>query len=395
MTSEWNNWSGSVRFRPSRVERPRNEDELCAAIRRAAEEGRQVRAVGALHSSSSIIRTNDVLVSLERLAGVVATDRESYKATVLPGTKIGDAGQALREAGLAMHTVGDIDSQTIAGAVSTGTHGTGRRFGNLATMCVGGRLVLADGSVRAFHVEDDPVFVRAVRSSLGTLGDFSELQLQLIPAPRLRRREWCCHIDDCMANLDELIEHNRNFDFYWYPRRDDVKLRTVNDDGSPDEQLPFATLLEEQVGWLDEVIAQDRQLKFEETEYAVPIEAGPACFMELRERIKARHRRIVGWRLLYRTVAADDAHLSTAHGRDTAMISAHHNAGLPFDEYFRDLEPIMRAHGGRPHWAKKHYLAAADLRPLYPQWDRFAAVRRELDPAGVFLSEAMRRLLEE
>jgi FAD/FMN-containing dehydrogenase len=394
LEQEWANWSGSVRFRPAVVERPRDEGELCGAVRRASDAGRHVRAVGALHSSSSIIRADEVLVSMERLTGVVATDRDACQATVRPGTKIGEAGRALREAGLAMHTVGDIDSQTIAGAVSTGTHGTGRRFGNLATMCIGGRIVLADGLVREFDERYDAEFVRAVRSSLGALGIFSELRLQLVPAPRLRRREWCCHIDDCLANLDELIEGNRNFDFYWYPRRDEAKLRTVNDEDSPDERLPFAMLLEEQIGWLDEVIAQDRHLKFEETEYAVPIEAGPACFLELRERIKARHRRVVGWRVLYRTVAADDAYLSTAHGRDTAMISVHHNAGLPYEEYFRDVEPIMRAHGGRPHWAKKHFLGAADLQPLYPDWDRFAATRRQLDPTGVFLTEPMRRVLE-
>jgi FAD/FMN-containing dehydrogenase len=395
MEPEWTNWSGSVRFRPARVERPRDEEELSAAVRRAADEGRRVRAVGALHSSSSIIHVDDVLVSLDRLTGVIATDPDTREATVRPGTKIGEAGRALREAGLAMHTVGDIDSQTVAGAVCTGTHGTGRRFGNLATMCIGGRIVLADGSVREFHEQKDPEFVRAVRSSLGVLGIFSKLRLQLIPAPRLRRREWCCPIDDCLANLNELIETNRNFDFYWYPRRDDVKLRTVNDEDSPDEQLPYAMLLEEQRGWLDEVIAQDRHLKFEETEYALPIEAGPACFLELRERIKSRHRQVVGWRVLYRTVAADDACLSTAHSHDMAMISAHHNAGLPYEEYFGDIEPIMRAHGGRPHWAKKHTMAAAELRPLYPKWEQFAALRRRVDAAGVFMTEPMRRLLGE
>jgi FAD/FMN-containing dehydrogenase len=172
-----------------------------------------------------------------------------------------------------------------------------------------------------------------------------------------------------------------------------VKLRTVNEADAPTKPMPFAQLLEEQVGWLDEVIAQDRQLKFEEIEYALPLETGPACFLELRDRIKSRHRREVGWRVLYRTVAGDDAYLSTAHGRDTAMISAHHNAGLPYEEYFADIEPIFRAYGGRPHWAKKHTLTAEELRPLYPEWDRFAKIRRELDPTGIFLSDPMRKLL--
>lgn len=355
-----------------------------------------MRATAARHSSAeSLLCADDqTLISLERLAGVVDGDPAAHEATVRPGTLIGDAGVALRrDYGLSLHTVGDIDEQSVAGAISTGTHGTGRRLANLATLCVGGRLVLADGTVRAFDDRSDPDLVRAVRCSLGALGILSEVRLRLIPAPRLRRREWCAHIDDCLANLDELIEANRNFDFYWYPRRDDVKLRTVNEAATPPEQIPFARVLDERVGFLDEVIAEKRHLKFEEIEYAVPFEAGPACFRAIRERVRAKHRRLVAWRVLYRTVAADDALLSTAHGHDVVMISAHHNAGLPYEAYFTDLEPILRAHGGRPHWAKKHTLGAAELAPLYPRWDAFAAMRRTLDPNGLFMTERMRRLL--
>jgi FAD/FMN-containing dehydrogenase len=393
MELEWVNWSGSIRFRPERAELPRSEEELCEVVATAARQGRKVRAVGALHSSSPIIWSDDVVVSLERLRGVTAADRSTRQATVLSGTRIGEAGPILREAGLALHTVGDIDWQTLAGAISTGTHGTGRRLQNLATVCVGGRLVLADGSVREFDQTREPELVQAVRTSLGVLGIFSEVRLGLMPATRLRRREWCCHVDECLTRLDELIEAHRSFDFYWYPRRDEVKLRTVNFAESPEEKLPFATLLEEQIGWLDEVVAQERRLKFEEIEYALPIEAGPPCFREVRERIKARHRRLVAWRVLYRTVAADDALLSPSHRQDTVMISAHHNAGLPHEEYFADIEQVLRAYGGRPHWAKKHTLTAAELRPLYPQWDRFQQIRRELDPAGVFLTAPMQQLL--
>jgi FAD/FMN-containing dehydrogenase len=394
MQREWVNWSGSMKFRPGRVERPKSERQLVRAIQRAAREGRCVRPVGALHSSSPIIQADDVLVSLEHLRGLVAADKGTGEATLLPGTLIREAGQALRKAGLAMPIVGDIDLQSIAGAVATGTHGSGRHFQNLATMLIGGRLVTATGDVIAFSEERDPQLVRGLRCSLGGLGVLSELRLRLLPAYRLHRREWCCHVDDCLAHLDELINGNRNFDFYWYPRTDEVKLRTLNSPGEGPAELPFARLLNAEEGWADKVIAQRRDLKFDETEYALPAEAGPACFRELRERIKDRHRGRVGWRVLYRIVAGDDAYLSTAHGRETVTISAHHNACLPFDEYFTDIEPIFLAHGGRPHWGKKHNLTVARLRPLYPKWDDYQAIRRQLDPEGVFQSPPLRALLD-
>lgn len=395
MQREWVNWSGSVRFQPSRVEKPKDEAQLMEAIRRAAAEGCCVRPVGALHSSSSIIQADDVLVSLENLKGLVTSNRQACEATVLPGTLIREAGKALRNVGLAMHIVGDIDTQSLAGAIATGTHGSGRHFKNLATMLIGGRLVTASGEVIAFSEENDPQLVRALRCSLGGLGILSELRLRLLPAYRLHRREWCCHVDDCLANLDELIDGSRNFDFYWYPRSDEVKLRTLDAPGEGPEKLPYARLLSEQEGWADEVIAQRRDLKFDETEFAMPAEAGPTCFRELRERIKEHHRLRVGWRVLYRMVAADDAYLSTAHGRQTVTISAHHNAGLPFDEYFTDIAAICLAHGGRPHWGKKHNLKAAQLRSLYPMWDDYQALRRRLDGKGMFLSPQLRALLED
>jgi FAD/FMN-containing dehydrogenase len=395
MPTEWSNWSGSVRFRPGRVVNPKSEAELVKAIRQAASEGRSVRPVGALHSSSQIILADDCLVSLEGMQGLISADREAGEATLLPGTIIKDAGRALRAAGLAMHVVGDIDAQTVAGAIATGTHGSGRNLGNLATMLIGGRLVTASGDVLPFSIERDPELVRALRCSLGALGILSELRLRLLPAYRLHRREWCCQVDDCLAHLPELITGSRNFDFYWYPRRDEAKLRFHDPPGEGLHALPYAKLLSEQEGWADDIIAKERELKFDETEYALPAEAGPACFQELRHRIKERHRQRVGWRLLYRTVAADDACLSTAHARQTVTISVHHNAVLPHDEYFNDIQPIFQAHGGRPHWGKKHSLTAAQLRPLYPQWDEFQATRQRLDPTGLFLSGPLRKLLIE
>lgn len=394
MRREWQNWSGSVRFTPSLVKHPASESEVAALVLEAREQKRTVRVVGACHSSSRIIEANDILLSLDRMTGVESTDAATCEAVVRPGTILEDASLLLRKAGLAMPNLGDVKVQTVAGAIGTGTHGSGRKLQNLAATLVGGRLVTGDGVVREFLAERDVDLGLAARVSLGAIGILTALRLRLEPVYRLRRREWCASIDDCLAHLDELVEQNRNFDFYWYPRRDDVKLRMLNPPEEPSRDWPFAQLLDDYEGWSDEVLSKRRDLRFEEMEYAVPAEAGSDCFREVRKRILERHRQYVGWRTLYRTTAADDAFLSNAHGRATVSISLHQNASLPYWPFFHDLEPIFRAYGGRPHWAKKHTLQSADLRVLYPQWERFQEVRRQTDPAGVFLSEPLRDLLE-
>lgn len=390
MPSEWSNWSGSLRFTPGSLEKPADEAQLAELVRRAASERRVVRVVGAGHSSSSLVETGDVLVSLERFQGLVSHDTD--EATIRSGMTVHDAGKAFREVGLAMPNTGDVDVQTMAGAIGTGTHGTGKQLQNLASMLIGVRMVNGQGEIAEYSIEQQPDFFRALRVSLGALGIFTQIRLRLVPAFQLHRAEWCTHIDDCLNHLDQLIEENRNFDFYWYPRSDEAKLRTLNPPGeSP--AIPFATLQKEYTGWSNEVLPRHRDLKFEEMEYALPVEAGPACFQEVRARVKAKWRKIVGWRVLYRTVAPDDAFLSPYYERDSVTISIHHNAGMPFWEYFADIEPIFRAYGGRPHWGKKHTLKAHHLRPLYPMWDRFLELRHCFDPQGVFLNGYLRELL--
>lgn len=395
MTQEWSNWSGSLRFKPGAIERPRDADELAGLVRRAAGSGKCVRVAGAGHSSTPLVETEGVLVSLERMTGLVSCDPEKKTATVRAGTMLREAGALFHEHGLSMTNLGDVDMQCLAGAISTGTHGTGKSLNVLTSHLVGGRMVTGTGEEIAFDAERDPDFLKAARVSLGALGIFTELRLQLLPAYELERREWCTHIDRCMAHLDELIGGNRNFDFYWYPRCDLAKLRTLNPPGEGTQDIPYATLEKSGRGFSHEILPRERKLRFDEMEYFFEREAAPECFREVRRRVKARWRRDIAWRVLYRTVAADDFWLSAATGRDSATLSLHHNAGLPFEDYFRDIEPIFLDYGGRPHWAKKHNLRAAGLRPMYGRWDEFMALRRRMDPRGVFLNPYLRELFGE
>jgi FAD/FMN-containing dehydrogenase len=230
---------------------------------------------------------------------------------------------------------------------------------------------------------------------MGTLGVLSTITLKLVPAFDVERREYATSTDAALANLDALSVGNRSFDFYWYPRRDDVKLRLVNPVGGGTDPLPYARELERRQGYGHQVIPTHSGIphRFEECEYALPAEAGPACFREIRTRVMQRWRHVVGWRVLYRTVASDDADLSPAHGRETVTISLHQNHGLPWRAFFADIEPIFMAYEGRPHWGKKHGQRAESLAARYPRWEGFLRVRERLDPQGTFLTPYLARLL--
>jgi FAD/FMN-containing dehydrogenase len=392
---EWSNWSGSLRFAPRSLEQPASEPQLQNLVRAAARDGRRVRVVGSGHSSWPLVRTTDLLISTAGLKGLLAADRKSLQATLYGGTCLHEAGIELHAQGLALENLGDVDTQSLAGALATGTHGSGRRLRNLSANLIGGRLLLATGEQRQVSAESDPELLRALRVSFGALGILSTVRLQLVESGRLKRREYCTELEDCLTHLDELAADHRNFDFYWYPRRDDVKIRTLNPEGADAVALPYARLIQEEVGFNHQVIARTRHLKFEEMEYFLPLAAGVDCFREVRKRILERHRKDVAWRVLYRFVAGDDAMLSPTAGEDSVTISIHHNAGLPCAHFFADIEPLFRAYGGRPHWGKRHSLAAEQLAPLYPAWEQFAALRRQLDPQGLFFSDDLRRLLGE
>jgi FAD/FMN-containing dehydrogenase len=386
MGEQWRNWSGSLSFTPAHRATPADEAELATLIGRAAEERGRLRVVGSGHSSSPLVRTGGTLVSMEKFTGLLAHDRSAGRATLGAGTTLKEASRALLEIGLAFPNLGDVDYQTVAGIVGTGTHGTGAQLKIISDSLQGVRLLTGQGEALEISDEQDTEFLRAARVSLGALGIFTALTFKLSEAARLRRREWCTHLDDCLHHLEELIDGHRHFDFYWYPRSDLVKLRTVDEAEREPVDIPYARLVEEQLGYIGEILPQERSIRFDEMEYWLPAAAGPACFREVRRLTREKHRQTVGWRTLYRTVAGDDALLSPSGGQAAVTISLHQNNVLPFDDYFQSLEPVFRAYGGRPHWGKKSYLPAERIGSLYPQQERFEKLRRRIDPDGVFLN---------
>jgi FAD/FMN-containing dehydrogenase len=392
MSELWSNWSGSLKFRPGEFAEPVDEDELSAIAGRALEEKRKIRAVGAGHSSSPLVVSYGLVISLKQFKTVEKSDNENSTAWIGTGLTVKEGGSKLLDQGLSFHNTGDVDIQCVSGAISTGTHGTGIKLKNLSSMLIGCTMLCSDGQIREFTEEKDgKEFFDALRVSLGTFGIMLKMKLKLLPAFKLERKEWCTHTDNCLENLDQLIEENRNFDFYWYPRSDLVKLRILNEPGKGSQELSYAQLAEEKSGWAIDVLPKERDLKFDEMEYALPVEAGPDCFLAVRKLIKEKFRKTVAWRVLYRTIDADDFLISPCFGRKTVTISLHQNAGFPFMEFFRTIEPVFRDFGGRPHWGKKHTLQSNEISVLYPRWNDFLAVRKKMDPDGLFLNEHLEK----
>jgi FAD/FMN-containing dehydrogenase len=387
----WTNWAGNVACEPSLRVDAASEADVVAALRQADARSLRVRVAGSGHSFSPLVATDGLLLSLDGLAGVVRHEPEQRRVWVRAGTKLSALGRALHALGLAQENLGDVDVQALGGALATGTHGTGRALPNLSARVSGLRLLLADGSLRVLRAEKEPETLAAARVSLGALGVVTAARLDCVPAHRLHERVVRMPIDTCLATLDERCAAHRHYEFFWYPARDLGEAKSLD----PTELEPeaIAGRKYERIGWSHEVLPSVRELRFLEMEYALPAEAGPAAFRAVRERMRSRHPD-VAWPVEYRSVRADDAWLSPAHARETVALSVHQGAELPWEAFFADLEPVLREHGGRPHWGKRHGLRAAELAALYPRFGDFRRLRAELDPQGRFLNEHLRALLD-
>jgi FAD/FMN-containing dehydrogenase len=377
----WSNWAGNVRCAPRLRVDAASEAEVVAALREAERAGLPLRVAGSGHSFSPLVATDGVLLGLDGLAGIARHEPERQRVWVRAGTKLSALGRELFALGLALENLGDVDVQALGGALATGTHGTGATLPNLSARVSGVRLLLADGSLRVLRAEEEPERLAAARVSLGALGVVTAARIDCVPAYRLHERVERTPIEACLASLDERVATHRHFEFFWYPGRDLAETKAIDVTDEPPEAV--AGQRYERIGWSHEILPSQRTLRFVEMEYALTAAAGPACFRAVRERMRSHHA-AVAWPVEYRRVRADDAWLSPAHGRDAVTLSLHQGAELPWQEFFADLEPILLAHGGRPHWGKRHGLAASALAPLYPRFEAFRRLAGELDPQGRF-----------
>ncbi|MGW1077470.1 D-arabinono-1,4-lactone oxidase [Streptomyces sp. NPDC002537] len=426
----WRNWAGNVTARPVRTVAPASAPEVAEAVARAAAEGLPVKAAGTGHSFTAAAATDGLLIRPERLTGLRSADLTAGTVTVAAGTTIRQLNQALSARGLSLANMGDIMEQTVSGAVSTGTHGTGRDSASLAAQIRGLELVTADGSVLTCSARENPEIFAAARLGLGALGVITAITFAVEPEFLLWAREEPMPFDRVTSEFDQLVAENEHFEFYWFPHTSGCATKRNN--RSPGPAAPLG-----RVGaWVeDELIANGlfqavcsvgrtvpaavpgiarvasralsarsytdvaykvftspRRVRFLEMEYALPREAAVAALRELRAMVERSGFRI-SFPVEVRTAPADDIPLSTAYGRDTAYIAVHMYRGTPYRAFFTAAERIMTSHGGRPHWGKLHGRDAEYLASVYPRFAEFTALRDRLDPGRVFGNTYLRRVL--
>ena len=430
--ASWSNWAGNQSGSPQAVETPRDVEEVSLLVKRAATNGQRVKPVGSGHSFTATALTDGIALRLDHISGLREVDRASRRVTVRAGTPLHELNRLLAANGLAMANLGDIDRQTIAGATSTATHGTGERLGGLATQIVGLELVVGDGSVVTCSADEHPELFAAARVGIGALGIVTAVTLQCEEAFTLVADERPMPVDEVMQRFDEFATDNEHFEFYWFPHTDRALVKRNNRLRDGEQVRPLSKWR----GWIEDeamanaafglicrlgkarpsmvpnlnrrtasmlsarrfaapsydVFVSPRRVRFVEMEYAVPRENAQAAFAAIREVIE-RENLLVSFPIESRVVAPDDITLSTASGRETAYFAIHMFRGEPFEKYFSAVEARMKELDGRPHWGKMHWRTAQDLRPVYPRFDEFLAQREAVDPGRVFTNNYLQQVL--
>jgi FAD/FMN-containing dehydrogenase len=399
----WTNWVGNQSFTPGHAASPRDEQEVAALVRDAIELGAGVRVAGAGHSFTPVVATDGLLLDLSALNGVVATDRRRKRATALAGTPIHGFYESLWAQGLALKNQGDIDTQQIAGAVATATHGSGIRNTCFSGVVRGVRLVTGTGEVREI-TEREPELLRAAQVSVGMLGVMTQLELEVTEGYRLTEQIDLWPWQEVLERWDELVHGHRHFGFFWLPTEESAALynlssseQTMADkcyvkiydeaaEDQPDEETPG-----QRTDRCYRIYPMVYDPNFHELEYFVPLERGPDALAAMRELMLSSLPASV-FPLEVRTVGPDDAHLSPNYKTATTVISVSGMPGTDYSDYLRSVDSLLREFSARVHWGKLHFLEPERLRALYPEADEFIRVRRELDPEGTFLNDHLRPL---
>jgi FAD-linked oxidoreductase len=421
----WRNWSGGQSCLPAARVAPKNLDELIAVIQQAPG---KIRPVGSAHSFSALVPTDGTLLSLSYFNGLLDHDPKTLQAEFAAGTPMSRMGIPLKDIGQALQNMADIDYQTLAGAISTSTHGTGKTFQSYSAHVCGMQLVTASGEVLDCDSQRHPDVFNAARVSLGALGVATKIRLQNRPAYRLRETQWIARTEELLEDLDKNTRDNQHWEMLVVTHSDYALSIALNETGDPaTPPIPpeeeggneFVTLIEkidkygsdfpglrtsllnslrhlasfdDRVGDSFDIYANVRTVRFNEMEYSVPAEYGPACLREILKLIQDKDLR-TWFPIEYRYVKADDIALSMFEGRDSCSISVHQHYQMDHHNFFAAIEPIFWKYNGRPHWGKLHTLNARTLQPLYPRWREFVDVRQALDPSGRFLNAHLSSIL--
>lgn len=414
----WRNWSGS-QYGSAEIFKPRQINELKKLLKSHA----QIRAVGAGHSFSALVKTDAVLINLDRFKGVVTFDEDQTQCTVQAGTRLYDLGEYLAPINQALPNQGDIDQQSLAGAISTGTHGTGIDLPCLSAFVEGFELLTADGELLQCDRQQNTEIFQAGRVALGSFGILTKITLQNRSRYKLKEQIRLCPLQEVFANIDQWKYQHRHIEFWAFLHSDQVMLKTLDEtdeaiqprqDAWPSEDA-LLTLCSEltrrlpatnpylqkllsvfvkptcYVDWSNQIFPTPRNTKFNEMEYQIPVEQGLQCLEEVLHTLR-KHQVPMFFPIEFRYVKGDDIWLSPFYGRDSVSISIHQFHKQDYHAVFDLVEPILQKYQGRPHWGKLHSMTAASLRDLYPKWDDFMALRQQLDPDQKWLNPHLKQL---
>ncbi|MGH8505839.1 MAG: D-arabinono-1,4-lactone oxidase [Stenotrophobium sp.] len=412
----WHNWSGAQTCMPEVRSAPESEAALAELLRNSRD---TVRAVGSGHSFSPLVPTDGTLVTLSNMTGMISADTQAMQSEFWAGTPMSEMGEPLLKAGLALPNMSDIDYQTLAGAISTSTHGTGPKFGSYSTTVIGLRLVTAKGDIIDLDKDHQPELFNAARVSLGSFGIITRVRLQNRKAFRLHQKQWIQKTEELLEDMPRLLKENDHFEMNPILHSDVALAQTQNEttdphtiakinegDGDkvgklrmvntyarnyPEIQADLLNFIVKHISFPDvqdqsfRVFANVRDQRFNEMEYEIPAEHGPACVREILKTVRERNLDSF-FPLEYRYIKGDDIPLSMFNGRDTCAISVHQSYEMSYHQYFAQIEPIFWKYEGRPHWGKLHTLRHKQFAALYPRWKEFLDIRQSIDPEGKFLN---------
>ena len=417
------NWSGHINWTPKKIEYPENEERIQEIIKHAISQNKKVRIIGTGHSFVPLCKTDQVLISLDQYQGIISCNKDKHTAIVKAGTKLKLLGQLLHEQGMAQENLGDIDAQSIAGSIGTGTHGTGTAFGNLSTQVLSLRFINGKGEIIECSEENNREIFKAAQISLGSLGIITQITLQCVPSYKLELVKSKDTLDNTLKDLAKLNANNRNFEFYWMPFTEIVQHKISNISEAPTNKVGLINHLNEvvvenaffkllcetgnifpnssssisslianlmtketKVSNSHQVYSTPRYVRFNEMEYNVPMDAYPSVKKDMVAMFNKKKYKIM-FPIENRFVKRDDIYLSPAYERDSAYIACHVYNKKDFEPYFKDMEEIFISYGGRPHWGKMHTRTNEYFRGIYPKWEDFKKVMEEQDPQQLFLND--------
>lgn len=399
--AHWRNWVGNQSCVRAARGAPASEDELCSMISDATRKGLNVRVAGSGHSFTPVALTNGLHLTLANMTGVRHIDHGKRRVTAAAGTTINELVRVLKAEGLSMINQGDIDSQALAGALTTGTHGTGITLGNMASSIVGMRLVQPNGEIITVD-ESTPDLLLAGRVSLGVLGAISEITLQVTDSFNLHERIWREDFESLMEKYDELAQKHRHFSFFWCPYEQSRHCYCLPDTAATSKTGRTTDVCEvkvmditdrplyegefEKVAYSSDVYPIEYVPNFHELEYAVPIAHGKEALRAVRKLMLEDFPEAI-YPIEYRFTAGDGAWMSPFFEQDSVTVSVSGEPGTDYWDYLRAVDQILRSYGARPHWGKMHFLTGEDVTSIYPRANDFRTLRRQLDPEGFYLNE--------